>query len=54
MYARTPFVLPLARIVPSIDITYPGHVHDMGSVFWGRFIETFGMKGARFCRGRRW
>jgi 2-polyprenyl-3-methyl-5-hydroxy-6-metoxy-1,4-benzoquinol methylase len=46
MYARTPFVLPLARIVPSIDITYPGHVHDMGSVFWGRFIETFGMKGA--------
>jgi hypothetical protein len=44
MYARTPFVLPLARIIPSIDVTYPGHVHDMGSVFWGRFIETFGMK----------
>ncbi|MBW0017780.1 MAG: methyltransferase domain-containing protein [Mycobacterium sp.] len=45
MYARTPYVLPLARIVRSIDITYPGHVHDMGSVFWGRFIETFGVKG---------
>ncbi len=44
MYARTPFILPLARIVPVIDITYPGHVHDMGSVFWGRFTETFGMK----------
>jgi hypothetical protein len=45
MYARTPFVLPLARIIRSIDITYPGHVHDMGSVFWGGFIETFGIKG---------
>jgi 2-polyprenyl-3-methyl-5-hydroxy-6-metoxy-1,4-benzoquinol methylase len=45
MYARTPFVLPLTRIIPSIDITYPGHVHDMGSTFWDRFIETFGMKG---------
>lgn len=45
MYARTPFVVPLARIIPSIDITYPGHVHDMGSGFWGRFIDTFGIKG---------
>lgn len=51
MYARTPFVLPLARIVPAIDITYPGHVHDMGSVFWGRFIETFGMR-ARMLSSR--
>lgn len=45
MYARTPFVLPLTRLIPSIDITYPGHVHDMGSAFWDRFIETFEMKG---------
>ncbi|WP_188112740.1 methyltransferase domain-containing protein [Mycobacterium simiae] len=45
MYARTPFVLPLARIIRSIDITYPGHVHDMGSVFWGKFIKTFGING---------
>jgi hypothetical protein len=45
MYARTPFVLPLAQIIPLIDWPYPGVVHDMGSVFWGRFIETFGMKG---------
>jgi hypothetical protein len=29
----------------ALDITYPGHVHDMGSVFWGRFIEVFRMKG---------
>lgn len=41
MYVRTPFVLPLTRVIRSIDITYPGHVHDMGSAFWGRFIDTF-------------
>jgi hypothetical protein len=45
MCARTPFVLPLAQIIRLIDITYPGHVHNMGSVFRGRFIETFGMTG---------
>ena len=45
MYARTPYVLPLARLIPRFDITYPGHVHDMGSRFWGKFIETFEMKG---------
>jgi hypothetical protein len=45
MYVRTPFILPLARIIRTIDITYPEHVHDMGSVFWGRFIETFGISG---------
>jgi hypothetical protein len=45
MYARTPFVLPLAQMIPLIDFTYPGLVHDMGSVFWSRFIDTFGMKG---------
>jgi hypothetical protein len=45
MYVRTPYVLPLARIVSAIDITYPGHVHDMGNVFWDRFLETFEMQG---------
>lgn len=41
MYARTPFMLPLTRIIPGLDLTYPGHVHDMGSVFWHRFTRTF-------------
>lgn len=45
MYARTPFVLPLTRVMRSLDITYPGHVHDMGSVFWDQFMDTFGIKG---------
>jgi hypothetical protein len=41
MYARTPYVVPLARLVPMLDTTYPAHVHDMGSGFWNRFAATF-------------
>lgn len=41
MYARTPFVLPMARILRGLDITYPAHVHDMGSTFWNKFTRTF-------------
>jgi SAM-dependent methyltransferase len=42
-YARTPFVLPMTRLFP-FDITYPAHVHDMGSGFWNKFIHTFGLR----------
>ena len=41
-YARTPYALPLTRLFPRLDLTYPAHVHDMGSEFWNRFGETFG------------
>jgi hypothetical protein len=51
MYARPPFVLPLAQIIRLIDTTYPGHVHNMGSVFRGRLIETFGMTGRMHSSG---
>jgi 2-polyprenyl-3-methyl-5-hydroxy-6-metoxy-1,4-benzoquinol methylase len=44
MYARTPYVVPLARLVSTIDTTYPAHVHDMGSGFWSRFAETFNLR----------
>ncbi len=40
-YARTPFMLPFARVLPSFDFTYPGHVHDMGPAFWNAITETF-------------
>jgi 2-polyprenyl-3-methyl-5-hydroxy-6-metoxy-1,4-benzoquinol methylase len=43
-YARTPFMIPLARLIGKFDLTYPGHVHDMGSSFWNRFIQTFDLK----------
>jgi 2-polyprenyl-3-methyl-5-hydroxy-6-metoxy-1,4-benzoquinol methylase len=44
MYARTPYVVPLARLVPMLDTTYPAHVHDMGSGFWNRFADTFDLR----------
>ena len=44
MYARTPYMIPLARLVPKLDITYPAHVHDMGATFWDRFIATFNLQ----------
>jgi hypothetical protein len=42
-YARTPFMIPLARLMGKFDLTYPAHVHDMGSSFWNRFVQTFGL-----------
>jgi 2-polyprenyl-3-methyl-5-hydroxy-6-metoxy-1,4-benzoquinol methylase len=43
-YARTPFMVPLARLIRKSDLTYPAHVHDMGSSFWNRFVQTFGLR----------
>ena len=43
-YARTPFMIPLARLIGKFDLTYPAHVHDMGSSFWNRFTQTFDLK----------
>lgn len=43
-YARTPWVLPLARCMP-LDLTYPGHVHDMGQGFWDRLPDVVGWRG---------
>jgi hypothetical protein len=42
-YARTPFVLPIAKRIPGFNLTYPAHVHDMGSVFWNQSPRTFGV-----------
>jgi 2-polyprenyl-3-methyl-5-hydroxy-6-metoxy-1,4-benzoquinol methylase len=40
-YARTPYVVPFARLFRNLDFTYPGHVHDLGSAFWNRVGKTF-------------
>lgn len=44
-YARTPYWAPMLRLAPSIDLTFPGHVHDMGPAFWNRFIGTLELEG---------
>jgi 2-polyprenyl-3-methyl-5-hydroxy-6-metoxy-1,4-benzoquinol methylase len=51
MYARTPFMLPLAKLIPNFNVTYPAHVHDMGSVFWNRFAKTFGLRARMVSSG---
>jgi 2-polyprenyl-3-methyl-5-hydroxy-6-metoxy-1,4-benzoquinol methylase len=43
-YARTPFMIPMTRLIRKLDLTYPAHVHDMGSSFWNRFVRTFELK----------
>jgi SAM-dependent methyltransferase len=40
-YARTPWIAPLKCLFPDFDMTYPGHVHDLGAPFWNRVPVTF-------------
>lgn len=40
-YARTPYVLPLAKLSRRLDLGYPAHVHDLGVGFWNRVAATF-------------
>jgi len=40
-YARTPYVAPFTAVMRNLDLTYPAHVHDMGSSFWNRAAEIF-------------
>jgi 2-polyprenyl-3-methyl-5-hydroxy-6-metoxy-1,4-benzoquinol methylase len=47
-YARTPYVVPLARLLPipairSTLFAYPFHVHDMGQAFWESALKTMNM-----------
>jgi SAM-dependent methyltransferase len=42
-YARTPYVAPLKRLMPKLDLTYPGHVHDLGAPFWNCTPKTYGL-----------
>ena len=41
-YARTPYAVPLARLMPRLDLAFPAHVHDMGWPFWRRFPDWSG------------
>ena len=40
-YARTPYVLPLRRILPRFDLLFPAHVHDLGPEFWNNVCRTY-------------
>ena len=40
LYARTPYMLPFMKWF-GMDMTYPGHVHDLGDRFWGHLPSWF-------------
>jgi SAM-dependent methyltransferase len=42
LYARTPYWEPLLRVFRNADLTFPGHVHDMGAPFWSQCVATMG------------
>jgi hypothetical protein len=42
-YARTPWLAPIARVLPKLDLTFPAHVHDLGAGFWDRVVDTFAL-----------
>ncbi|MFT4703239.1 MAG: SAM-dependent methyltransferase [Bradymonadia bacterium] len=51
LYARTPYWVPLLRWLPKTDITFPGHVHDMGAPFWAAVPTTFDVDAEQvWCR----
>jgi hypothetical protein len=39
MYVRTNYILPIKKIVPLVDFTFPAHLHDIGPDFWKAFQE---------------
>ena len=55
-YARTPYVLPLLRLLKrfgiELDFTYPGHLHDLGQNFWNNIpnmYRDFNLRILRSC-----
>ena len=51
-YARTPYVEPFCRLSKKVDVTYPGHVHDMGDRFWNAVPKTFGLQDVDVVHSR--
>jgi SAM-dependent methyltransferase len=46
-YARTPYMVPLLRLLShvhiAIDFTFPAHFHDLGQDFWDHILPTLDM-----------
>ena len=51
-YARTPYIEPFCKVSKKVDMTYPGHVHDMGDRFWNAVPATYGLRGATVVHSR--
>jgi len=40
-YARTPYRLPLQRLLGGLSMYFPMHVHDLGPSFWNRVPDRY-------------
>jgi 2-polyprenyl-3-methyl-5-hydroxy-6-metoxy-1,4-benzoquinol methylase len=44
IYSRTPYILPFFKLLKkagiSVDTLYPGHLFDMGNLFWKNSLHT--------------
>lgn len=51
-YARTPFVVPMLRVLEAlglaVDFTFPGHIHDLGQAFWDGMLDHLGFDTSAF------
>lgn len=49
MYIRTPAMLPFLRLAKTLgmqfDFSFPGHLHDLGYLFWNNFIRSMNLTG---------
>lgn len=47
IYFRTPYIFPFFRTLKNfgigIDIQYPGHLFDMGNLFWSSFLSNLNL-----------
>jgi SAM-dependent methyltransferase len=42
LYARTPWMLPIARLLSKVDFGYPAHLHDLGPAWWNGVARRHG------------
>lgn len=51
-YARTPSVFPVIKLFSffglKFDFTFPGHLHDMGQIFWEKYLSKCLPDGPKF------
>ena len=44
IYIRTPYIAPLMTLFEklglNLDFTYPGHIYDMGELFWNNYCKN--------------
>lgn len=44
-YTRTPYALPMKRLLSSYPLLFPAHVHDLGVEFWDRVLDSLALPG---------